>query len=910
MPYVNIPHLQANLVDGNLRNIVRNNDPISLIIGRAPSGQTNSLYQVADSGQASAEFGGASDIVRGIVEAESGGASNIFAIRVPGRAPFLEGLGAESWDNTHATTPGIDILPTLESSEAGSKYGLAFRSAQSIDRLGAAGVATGMESVGELMIVDLEDDTVVHRSDLVVSSYVDVDLGLMDVERGAIDANAVAPGTAEVMTFRFETIADGTAGPSSAGAPAGSEAAGTNWTVPICGVNVKIEEITGDDPEDLGAKLAAAAAAIPALNDVFTIADASALGVGIVTFTADKGTDLDSILRYTSEHVTTAAAQILQAAPATFQDDSAYLPIATSFEDYTARPYVSGDVTLENAVTGAAVAFDAATEIQVDYNVRARDIGHFPSDPDAPFAPTGGGVFIPLEDVIAEYTTQLQYDEDIFDPGGPANFLPGDLFCEFYAGETGEDTSYMQLYEQIHQVLEFLQFTDFDIVLPQGILLDAPNVGDGDTTSAGMAFLGELDETAIEALTPVVLTGAVVDALDDETIDGTPVNTGDFVVFNTTTGNWELGDARAYPVAGGADDVLGELAIVETADFDYVYYWDTDGDGVANISSSGEFSDAAATPGGLLYREVNFAHQLAKFCYDASTDYQMCHGIVPLSLPASLGPRTLAKYWGKLPTYTYDAGLEKDLVASADDEGSGILGHKLIGGNSTYRSGEKNGGIMLTTSGWFNDGAEETDANNALIDLGKYISICGIFGRTSNAFNNSTAGYLTNGSNIYGGFISSLPPDIAPTAQRMPAIRMDYFMGADKADDIAGARVVTLFSESGAPTIADAPTAALLSSDYTRLMTYRIVASIVEACRTASRPFFGKGQTTLRRQALQAAIGGVMQDNLGADKPLDSASFQLTQTRAQKVAGEASLTLVLGVVNELRKITATISLTA
>ena len=909
MPYVNIPHLQANLVDGNLRNIVSNNDPITLVIGRALRGQTNSLYQVTDSGRASNEFGGASDIVKGIVEAEQGGARNIFAIRVPGRAPLLEGVGAESWDLNHSVVPGIDILPALESSEAGSRYGLAYRSSRSIDRAGGAGSATGTESVGELMIVDLLENTVVHRSDLNVSSYIDVDLGVMDVTRDDIDDSGVDAGTPEVMTFTFETIADGTAGPSTAGAPVGTEAAGINWIIPVSGVNVIIEEITGDVVADLAAKFAEAATAIDALNDVFTIADA---GGGAVTFTANKGTSTDSILRYSAEHKTTAAAQILQIAGGTYQDDSAYLPISVSYEDYSARPYISGDVRLQNAVTGASVSYAATTEFEVTYSVRARDIGHFPVDPENAGSSVGGGIFIPLEDVVDAYVTQLQYDTDVFDPAGtPANYLPGDLYCEFYEGETGENTSYMQLYEQIHQVLEFLQFTDFNIILPQGVLLDAPNVGDGVQRDAGVQLAGTLDETEIEALNPTAATLAVVGALDgDEVIDGLNVNTGDSLVYNVSSGNWEHGDGRAYPTPGSADDYLGFLAIEETSDYDYVYYWDTDGDGIANISSSGTFSAAAQIAGGLLYREVNFAHQAALFCHNASSDYQMCHAIIPVSLPRSLSPRTLAKYWGKLPTYTWDPGLKKDIIASSGDEGSGLLGHKLIGGNSTYRSGEKNGGIMLTTSGWFNDGTEVKDSNDRVIDLGKYISICGIFGRTSNSFNNSTSGYLTNAANIYGGFITSLPPDVSPTNQRMPAIRMDYFLGADLADVLAGARIVTIFSKNGAPVIADAPTGALLTSDYTRLMTYRIVADIIEKCREVAEPFFGKGQTTLRRQALQAAIGGVMQDNLGTDKPLNTASFQISQTRAEKVAGEARLDLELGVVNELRKINASVSLTA
>lgn len=800
MAYVNLPGTFATLVDGNLRQFVPNADPIALILGTAGSGFTESLYGVNNVGAALTEFGRTSEIGKAIVEARDGGSSNIFVMRLPGTAPSLTRLGSE-----HASAAvgdeGYTVTPVLASTEAGSRYGLAYRHARNYAPVAGA-AASVSELVGELIIVDLEDESLVWYGDLAAGGAIE-DFGLMDVTLDTVDQVSTTNGPEEMtLTVGGAATADGT------------------LTLYIDGQALEVPLLLATHTTDiLVATEIVSAAGLDANFAAFSFDNAAGTSA-VVTITADGTTDVNGNLVHPSTHNRAGA---------------------------TARPFYQDQ---DGGTTGVVVTFTAIT---TDHK-RAADVGIFPADPLAPFALTGGGTFIALEDVIG---STLDFDSlvnrNAFMGGAP-------ILATFTAGDTGESISLMERYEKLYDVYNLLDFREFDIILPQGVAVDSNNTADmtgGERTDAGLDVLA------------------------------------------------------AYPTPNTVSDVLGTLAIVEDCNtFSQVFYWDTDDDGTYNVSS-----DGSSAPANTVFHEVNFAHQLALFCYDSSEDFQFCHGVIGTQTPRSLSPRGIRQFFGCLPTYTYDPGTEEYVVAAAGDNGVGILGHKLIGGKYGYRFNLKNGGLPLTSDRFFDTSNSTSnlvkDENGVVVDLGKYISVVAAFGHLRNEYQDRAAGYLTNLANVYGGLITSLPVNVSPTAQAMPGTAMRYFMPSSVADEAAGARIVVMINDEGSPVIADAPTFALLDSDYTRLTTMRVVAKIVEEIRQASKPYFGKGMGTSKRLSHETAVQGVLQKNMDTENQnITAGTFIISQTRGQRVQGKMDLDLKLTPVFELRQINLKVGLSA
>lgn len=483
---------------------------------------------------------------------------------------------------------------------------------------------------------------------------------------------------------------------------------------------------------------------------------------------------------------------------------------------------------------------------------KAFDVGWLPVYVEDPLSTINGGGFVGLSQVPLFY--------DVLDTvygtvGGTEVVLKTDIFT---AGQTMASTSYMKLYEKLDEAYSLLSFRSFDFVVPQGIKLDAVNVAD---------------------LSPEQVASLGLDDLED------------------------------YPLVGSPSDVLGKLARVLNSDgFTYTYYWDTDNDGVANIASDGEPGDA---PDDLVFYEVNFAHQLALFCYKTSEDFNFCHGFVATSLPRALDPRSIRTWAGRSPSSVYDARLERYVIPATGD-GTGLLGHKLVGGSTDFHFGFRRPGIPLTIDENFGTMSDVdklvVDSNGLMVDIGKYISVVSGFGNLRNEYNSVRGGYLTNLAAWYAGRVSALAPVNSPTNKTANNVGMIYDIDARIVDELAGNRVVALFKKDGVPTIADAPTFANEGSDYKRLTTMRIVHTVVKELRAAADPFLGEGLSTQKRAALDTALQSVILQNMGIN--LTGGNFIVKQTAAERVEGRMRLYVSLVPIFELRKINVEISLSA
>lgn len=803
MPYVNLPGSYVQLQDGNLSFFARDITQSVLVLGTATKGLTSEPFLMTDLGSVIKEFGATSELAKTASEVRKGGATNIFVYRLPGVAPVVGGIGA---DVDAEAALGITIRTAQESPEAAAKYGVAYRHAKSVGP--AALDASDFAVTAELIVVNLETSSIVWQGTAlegatVDNGEVDVEFALGDVDPG-IGASGLNP---EELTVTF-----GTSGTVVAG----------NVTVTISGVPVTFAVANADDAQD-AATAFRAAAVLTTLNDTFTIGNVSG---ATVKFTADKVTNADGDLVYDADH-------------------------EGGWAGYTARPFISAPVSA--GTTLVTCYADSA------HHGRAADIGLYPQDANKPFAPAGGGVFVPLDKVVAGGTfasyglSGASYSADSLTNYANINFDYG-TFASYNSGSTDANISLMKRYEKLHTAFENLDLAPFDFVVCSGVALDAKNCADA--TPSGYTFVED-----------------------------------------------------TYPTPKSALDALGLCSIVNNGDYTYTYLW-SDGSGL-KIASSGPVADVT---GDYLYSEVNFAHLIAKYCYENSSDYKSVHGVVGTTLPESMSTRGVRAYFGTAPVYSYDAEQNAYFITESANDGTGLLGHRFVGGKFGFNEGVKHGGFFLTDDGTMDYSTSNLilDDNGKKVDLGKYLSVVAIFGRMNDDINSRRPAYVANAAPIVAGMLPRTSPVDSLINMRIPGLLIDYRLETKTVDVACGLGLVVAKSEAGVAVVADSPTFASPTSDYTRLTTVRIVSKIAEELRIAARPYIGKGLSATKRAALESAIGEVLKANL-AGEPLQtvtSASFKVEQTAADRVLGKMKVSVTLTPVFELRQITFSVNLSA
>ena len=96
--YQNLPGVNLELLDGNLRIDQTDNSPRVLVIGRAEKGPTNTLYGLTDTNRAAAAFGQDSPLIRKMSEALIGGAKRVSLYRIGGKQAKLKNIfGRDSY---------------------------------------------------------------------------------------------------------------------------------------------------------------------------------------------------------------------------------------------------------------------------------------------------------------------------------------------------------------------------------------------------------------------------------------------------------------------------------------------------------------------------------------------------------------------------------------------------------------------------------------------------------------------------------------------------------------------------------------------------------------------------------------------------------------------------------------------
>lgn len=135
MAFDNLPGQFPNLIDGSLQLAAINENPIVLVIGTAPRGDSEDLYSVASVSEAGAAFGrDDGTLVRGMYEVLAGGAENIRLYRIGASPAVLSLVGG-----------GITIETVEKDADAGHNYKLYWN-----------------DTAGRLQVWRVSDDTLIY----------------------------------------------------------------------------------------------------------------------------------------------------------------------------------------------------------------------------------------------------------------------------------------------------------------------------------------------------------------------------------------------------------------------------------------------------------------------------------------------------------------------------------------------------------------------------------------------------------------------------------------------------------------------------------------------------------------------------------------------------------------------------
>ena len=195
------------------------------------------------------------------------------------------------------------------------------------------------------------------------------------------------------------------------------------------------------------------------------------------------------------------------------------------------------------------------------------------------------------------------------------------------------------------------------------------------------------------------------------------------------------------------------------------------------------------------------------------------------------------------------------------------------------------------------------------VEIGRHISVVMAWPILFTPVDATGFGYIATGAPVYGGFVSQLAPQSAPTNKVIPGVASAFRLSKSRMDDLVSVHYVVFTPRERGTVCVDAPTAATVNSDYTRLTTVRIVTETVKRLREVLNPFLGEGITTPQLNAMQTTSDRVLTDAI-KDGLLQRGEASISASAVERVQGKANLDLLLVPAFELRQIFITVSLSA
>lgn len=283
------------------------------------------------------------------------------------------------------------------------------------------------------------------------------------------------------------------------------------------------------------------------------------------------------------------------------------------------------------------------------------------------------------------------------------------------------------------------------------------------------------------------------------------------------------------------------------------------------------------------YSEVDFVHRAGMWALLTTSRGKYPNIVFGTRGPVAYTPKYIKQWLGKKPVYTFDGQIIQD--------GSGLLGHRLMVGNTKYA-----GGYFATVSG-FPDGEVAQDSTGVDIDLGRYISIV----PTRIQFGNE----IVSGAAAYAGLIPSITPGNSTTNKYLPNVRLAVPIKEVKEKELQEVGYVTFRETVNRGTVVTSGNlASRLTSDFryisTAIMLTRVAADIADL----SDPYLGNGIDESSTAALHSAVDARLRSRQQQGY-FRSFKFNVLQT------GPNQLHIPIWIVpkEELREVTATIAVT-
>lgn len=235
------------------------------------------------------------------------------------------------------------------------------------------------------------------------------------------------------------------------------------------------------------------------------------------------------------------------------------------------------------------------------------------------------------------------------------------------------------------------------------------------------------------------------------------------------------------------------------------------------------------------YNEVDFVHRLGMFAHTKLEDGDFLNIIVGVKGPANMSPRALTNWIGTTPL--------RDMQGNIVENGTGLLGHRLMVGTTSYR-----GGYFATSNG-FVDGDTLTDRTGFPVDLGKHLSIV-----VSQVASLTSTDSVTSAAAAYAGLVSTLTPGDSTTNLAVPNLFLVSNVKESKKQELSRAGYVVFSDKPKGLTVYSGDVATRDSSDFDYISTAVAVSEISKLITETTEPYIGKGLDIITITALKTAL--------------------------------------------------------
>jgi hypothetical protein len=292
-------------------------------------------------------------------------------------------------------------------------------------------------------------------------------------------------------------------------------------------------------------------------------------------------------------------------------------------------------------------------------------------------------------------------------------------------------------------------------------------------------------------------------------------------------------------------------------------------------------------------REISFLQQSAQSAYVASTNYNQVVAIVPTTPPpASING---ISRWAGNPG-TYEVTTSGEVVIT--ENGTGVLGTRLLAGATDYRDGAAFGGVILTNGNdlpnklpyGVDDSDEALDSSGNPIDLGKHAVVVGAYGlvpKAESIFPGNTrkprtgiqASVFGSAGPLIAARLNSLAPGtepIGPVLGQLAGFAPQQRTPRKVLNDLAALRIC-MIDQTGV--ISSIYTSALRTSDYSKISSILSANAIVSQVKFLCNPVIGQpfndAQIASLRQRIDGAMRLMVQSNYAQDISVDMFASQL-----------------------------------